>query len=352
MENNISSFLPKCMATGIGSVPHTDVSRACEIVAKNIREAPFWPQLPHFSFRENMYVQYSEGCPGVVIKEDTEKIYIDTSQNFLKELEKFYQKFLENDLKAFSISEEYAQGLRKFLKLIKGSGLETIKLIKGQVTGPISFGLTVTDEKKKSIIYHEMAADAIIKLLALKAKWLEKIFHEMLPGVPTMIFFDEPYMVSFGSAFFNFSRSQVIKYLNECIDGVAGITGIHCCGNTDWSVIIDTNVDVINFDAYSYAENLALYPREIKTFLNHGGILAWGIVPTSDAVEEETKESLVEKLEAAIELLADQGISKTTLLESAFITTSCGMGSLSVEQGEKALKLTGEVSELMKEKYF
>jgi methionine synthase II (cobalamin-independent) len=340
------------MATGVGSMPHTDVGKACEVIIKNFPEAPYWPQLPRLSFKENMYIQYSEGCPGIVMKEDAEGIYIDTSQNFFEEIGKFYQKYLDNDIDAFAISEEYAQGLRMTLELIKGSYLEGIQLIKGQITGPISFGLTVTDDQKKSIIYHEAAADVIVKLLAMKAKWLEKTFHEILPDIPAIIFFDEPYMVSFGSAFFNFSRSQVIRCLSECIEGVAGITGVHCCGNTDWSVITDTKVDVINFDAYGYAESLALYPKEIKDFLDRGGILAWGIVPTSDAIEGETVESLVKRLEAAMQLLVDQGISKPILVESAFITTSCGMGLMPVKQAERAIKLTKEVSEAMKEEYF
>lgn len=343
---------PKFMAIGIGSVPHTIAIKACEVVLKNLPEAPFWPQLPRRSFRENMYIQYSEGCPGAVIEENSEKIYLDTSKNFLKELEEFYQKFLDEDITAFAISEEYAQGLRMLLNLVRRSDHKGVKLIKGQVIGPISFGLTVTDERKRSIIYHEAAIDAAVKLLVMKAKWQEKIFQEILPGIPTMIFFDEPYMVSYGSAFFNFSREEVIKLLSECAEGVAGLTGVHCCGNTDWSVITDTKIDVINFDAYNFAESLALYPEEIHKFLDGGGMLAWGIIPTGEEIKRETEDSLVKRLEAAMQLLVDRGISKQSLVDAAFITTSCGMGSMPVDLAERALQLTGKVSGLMKDKYF
>ena len=59
-----------CLPTIIGSMPHTDPSAACRQVAHYLKDIPAWPQLPNRSFLENMYVQYSQGFPGVVIKEN------------------------------------------------------------------------------------------------------------------------------------------------------------------------------------------------------------------------------------------------------------------------------------------
>ena len=81
------------------------------------------------------------------------------------------------------------------------------------------------------------------------------------------------------------SRENIINYLNEVIDAIkleGALSGIHCCGNTDWSLLTDTKVDIINFDAYEYSEKLALYSDSIESFIKRGGKIAWGIVPSSE----------------------------------------------------------------------
>ncbi len=48
------------------------------------------------------------------------------------------------------------------------------------------------------------------------------------------------------------------------------VAGVHCCGNTDWTILIDAGVDMINFDAFEYGETIALYPDAVKGFLLQG----------------------------------------------------------------------------------
>ncbi len=62
------------------------------------------------------------------------------------------------------------------------------------------------------------------------------------------------------------------------------LAGVHCCGNTDWSVLLATQVDILNLDAYNYLEYLALFPMELREFLDRGGVVAWGIVPNNDEI--------------------------------------------------------------------
>ena len=89
-------------------------------------------------------------------------------------------------------------------------------------------------------------------------------------------------MASFGSAFFALSREKVISLLEEVFGGISGLKGVHCCGNTDWSVLLDTSADILSFDAYNYAQSLSLYPAEVKKFLDRKGTIAWGIVPNQE----------------------------------------------------------------------
>ncbi|TAK32395.1 MAG: methionine synthase [Chloroflexota bacterium] len=335
------------MATAIGSLPHVDPVEACSLVLSTLPDLPPWPQLPRRSFLENMYVQYSEGFPGVVVDTAQEKIYVDRTRDLDPALERLYLAYLENASTSWSISSSYAQGLHQFLAGSVGNPVA----LKGQVTGPISWGLSVTDQNRRAILYDEILAEALAKHLRLKAAWVEGVLRSICPQ--TIIFVDEPYMSAFGSAFVSISREQVIGLLEEVFQGIKGLKGVHCCGNTDWSVLLSTSVNILNLDAYDYAESLSLYPSDVQAFLNRDGIIAWGIVPTeAAALAGETTESLVARLEQSVGFLVDKGLPLDQILERSLITPSCGLASVSVELAEQAMRLTSHVSAAMRKKYF
>jgi methionine synthase II (cobalamin-independent) len=272
---------------------------------------------------------------------------VDTSHGFDKEFEKFYQRLEANELEPFQITENFARGLRILKDLSSEDHRKKIKYIKGQITGPITFGLALADQEGKPLFYDPTLRDILIKHLSLKARWMEKRFNELFPGTPTILFFDEPSLSSFGSAFSSLNREDVVHSLNECFDAVKGLKGIHCCGNTDWSVLLSTNLDILSFDAYGYLETLSLYPKELKAFLERGGILAWGIVPTSEDVLKEEAESLVKRFKEGVGSLSKKGIDQT-LLQRAILTPSCGTASLPIPLAEKVCQLTAEVSKRLR----
>jgi methionine synthase II (cobalamin-independent) len=335
------------ITTGIGSFPHQDEKEVFRLILKNFPEIPFWPQLPKRSFLEGMVIQYSEGFPSLKWKEKEQKVWVDTSQGFDKEIEKFYQRLEANELEPFQITENFAKGLRILKDLSSEDHRKKIKYIKGQITGPITFGLALTDQEQKPIFYDPTLRDILVKHLSLKARWMEKRFNELFPGTPTILFFDEPSLSSFGSAFSSLNREDVVHSLNECFDAVKGLKGIHCCGNTDWSVLLSMNLDILSFDAYGYLETLSLYPKELKAFLERGGILAWGIVPTSEAILKEEAEGLIKRFKEGVKTLSKKGFDPT-LLQRAIITPSCGTASLPIPLAEKVCQLTAEVSKRLR----
>jgi methionine synthase II (cobalamin-independent) len=335
---NRPQFKPRGLATAVGSMPHKSPEEACSLVLEHLPEIPAWPQLPKRSFLENMYVQFSEGFPGVIVQQD--RIYVDRSQNLDQDLERLYRAYLENDVEHYGIGPDYATGLYSFLR----SELGTATAVKGQVTGPVSFGLVVADQEQRPIIYDPVLADALAKHLRLKAAWQEKMLSAICPD--TIVFVDEPYFASLGSAFISLTPEHVVAFLEEVFRGIVGLKGIHCCGNTDWSVLLSTSVDILSFDAYNYGESLTLYPAEVKRFLERGGIIAWGIVPnTEHALAEETVSSLLHRLREIMGSLCHKGIDYDMLWEQCLVTPSCGLGSLSPEGAAKALQLLAALSQ-------
>jgi len=336
-------FRPNGLPTAIGSMPNTDPEEAYSLLVQYCPDIPVWPQLPKRSFYENMYVQFSEGFPGIVIED--ERIYVTRDGDADMTLEKLYTAYLENDIDQYPLGEKYASGFHTFLR----NSVKSPLAVKGQITGPISWALTITDENRRSIIYDDELADATAKLIRLKAAWQERELRKLAPT--TIMFIDEPYLASLGSAFVAVSNSKVVRLLEEVFEGLEGLKGIHCCGNTDWSILLNTTVDIINFDAYNYANSFILFADDIKTFLERGGIIGWGIVPVVDEDrQKETADSLCDRLKESIGRLEKKGISLDLLMERCMITPSCGLATSSVQAATDVLMLTANISQRLRKR--
>jgi methionine synthase II (cobalamin-independent) len=341
------SWEPAMMATAIGSLPHTDPEEACAVTLEHLREAPAWPQLPHRDFRENMYAQYSEGLPGVIVDMERLKVYCDTSKDLLPEIEEVYQAYLEKDLSKLAISEEYAAGLHAFVSKVEERG-QIYPVLKGQVTGPISFGLTVLDENNRPILYNDQLADAMVRVLNLKARWMEELLRGTGMAEEVLIFFDEPYLVQAGSALVSVSPERVVDSLKSCQEGLTCLTGTHCCGNTDWTLLFRAGLQVVNFDAFQYMESMALYPEELNAFLVGGGVLAWGLVANNPSLKEEEVEGLARRFEEGVELLVSRGVDRDLLWERVMFTPACGLEGVDERTAERGYALTAELASLLR----
>jgi len=136
------------------------------------------------------------------------------------------------------------------------------------------------------------------------------------------------------------SPDKIIEILNEVFEGISGLSGIHCCGNTDWPVLLKSNLDILNFDAYNYADSLSLYPREVKAFIDRGGAIAWGIIPTNiESLESETVASLKDRFEEALAPFTRHDIPYRKLLSRSLITPACGLTYSGISGAERALEL-------------
>ena len=336
-----------CRATIIGSMPHTDPKEACSLITRYLRDFPAWPQLPQRSPLENMYVQFSEGFPGVVPARES-GVCIDHNQDWARPLAELLTAYdEEKDIDKYAISPDYAAGLHAFLELKNLAPLA----VKGQVTGPITWGLTVPDETGRAILHDDNFQDAVAMFLGLKALWQEKQLKKLSKN--TIILVDEPYMAAFGAAAVPSAKERVVALLDKVFTCIKGLKGIHCCGNTDWSVLLQTKADIISFDAYHYARSLSLYPAEVKKFLGGGGAVAWGIVPNDEeSLAKESAASLQDRLEEAMAPFTRHNIDFRQLIRQGLLTPSCGLGSISSEDAaEQALKLLAELSARIRKRY-
>jgi len=344
------------LSTHLGSVPHAapgDLSaRLIELL-----DIPAWTQHPRRSFKESMYSQYTPSLPAIVVDELKEKVSVDTRGDISSALEDFYTSIIENDIDAFALQKDYAPGFFAMQDTINAHapGWNKSGWIKGQVTGPISFGLTVTDQDLRASLYNEIFADVIIKNTAMNARWQVRQLRNTRENV--LIFLDEPYLASFGSAFISLSREQVTAYLDEVFEAIhaeGAIAGVHCCANTDWGLLLSTQMDVLNLDAFGFIQNLALYPVEIREFLDRGGSICWGLIPNNEKVLDETAQSLAIRLRNGIQLVCERASARGVSIKADEFTTrsliapACGLGSTSVDIADRVFNVLNETSAILK----
>ncbi|OGX16296.1 MAG: hypothetical protein A2166_04035 [Omnitrophica WOR_2 bacterium RBG_13_41_10] len=333
----------KVLTTGLGSFPYKEPQKALELILKYTPSVPFWPQLPKRDVRERMVAQFSEHFPCIKVGRDG--IFF-SGEGKERELELFYERIIANDLDYFAISADYALGLQKFYQKLEDTNLKDAEFIKCQITGPFTFAASINDEKGVALLHDSVFRQAIIKGLTMKALWQIKLFRKFNKKI--IIFVDEPYLGCFGSAYTPINKEEVLRGLRELTQGIKSadtLIGVHCCGNTDWSLFTDvTSIDVISFDASSFLEKFLIYAEDIKKFIERRGIVCWGIVPTQEFSGKETPVLLSHKLREGIAALTKKGIAPEALLGKIFISPACGLGALDEAKAEKILRLLADTA--------
>jgi len=341
-------FKPQFKATGIGSMPLAEPDEALDLILASLPELPFWPQLMQRSPWEDMTLQFSPGLPALKIEPDLRQVLVDPEADLAEALTQFYEADLNQDWGRLGLTPETAAGFFALADRIAADkgGAERLK---GQVTGPVTFCLSVKDQTGRPVLHNPELKEAYARGLGLKGGWQVRNFPNGL--APALIFIDEPALTGFGSAFMALDKEEAVALLNataEPIHQAGGLVGIHVCGNTDWSMVLSSEVDVVNFDAADYGQGFVLYPKEIAAFLERGGVIAWGVVPTLTFTGQETPDGLAGRVESLIDQLDSQGLSRSALMDQALVTPACGLGPLDQDRARTILKLLADTSGLIR----
>lgn len=329
--------LPELLVTAVGSMPHGDRDAAVDLIFDTFSASPHAPQLSRMDLREQMWIQFTEGLPRFEIDPEEQRYWFDTSGDTTSELEEFYTAYLAvmegESADRFAIGPEYGGSILRCLERLKSSG-KKYPYFKVQVTGPLSFAMTVPDEEGKPIFYHPSFRDVAVKGMGLKAVWLIEQFQPYADNI--VVFFDEPSMSAYGSsAFMGVSETDVVESLDDVISMVVqrgGIPGVHCCGNTDWGILMKTTTRIINFDAVDYMETMGIYPQLLNDFLSKGGVLAWGAVPNTELAGEESADIVADRIRRGVEYLAGNGVDVDLLQSRVIVTPACGCAGLTVDR--------------------
>jgi hypothetical protein len=324
------------LTTAMAVMPHTDLDCALDLALS--LDVPFWPQLPRYSYYEDMYVQASEHFPGILL--DVEKRTLRFSmEKFINELEEAMAHFEEPDY--FDISEAYSEVYHRFLKL----DLADRPAIRGQLEGPISFGFNVVDQDNRPVLFDDTVRPFIIEFLArrinVQLSKLKKINQN------AFMFIDEPGLQFVFSAMSGYSDVVARRDMETFFSLIERPRGVHLCGNPDWDFLLGLDLDILSLDVYSNGEVFVSYASSIKKFLERGGMLVWGIVPTNlEPFEKENIDSLENRLMEMWTLLDKKGIDRNFLMSHSMLSpATCCLVNPDIEKTvEKAFATVIELS--------
>jgi hypothetical protein len=335
---------PHSRATGVGALPHTDPVLACDDVLSLFPEFPYIPTLPDRSQLESIVFNDSEQLPGRVIRED--RLLFDSTKDQTAAMEKVYIDFVEGNFGDYGLHRDYASA---FIEMM-GRKIPSAQVLKCQVTGPVTFGMQVVDANKRPIYYDSQMADVLSKMIALKARWCEQEMQKNTGIAETLVVLNEPYLASLGSSVVPLDMETIRSGWSDIDSLVQRGLGVHCCSNTDWEFVVSLKPSVISMDAYATAKEFLLYADTLISYMEHGGVIAWGIVPAEHKIfATETVDSLYQKYLAIRTQLCSRMPEKLFDAQS-LITPSCGIRFADRDGSLAIMGAAAEISRRIREK--
>jgi methionine synthase II (cobalamin-independent) len=308
--------------TSIGSLPHRDADSASAFILRHHPGLPAAPQLPRRSPFEGMVAQAARGIPGVTVAPDgTLEVDVDVLDPAAPTRPTF--------------DGASHAGLLAFLSLAAGR-TEPVKL---QLTGPITLGLALVEAGADAEVAFPVAAAAV------RAEGAALLAHcrRRLPEAPFLVFLDEPGLVRVADGGLGIEPEATVDVLSSALAVLEeeAITGVHCCGPTDWrlasaagATVLSMPVDLTSAMASSTALN---------GHLDRGGWIAWGVVPTHEPLGTDP-DRLWRRLSSVWCELVQAGCDPIQLRTQALVTPACGLAGHGVSQAARALRLATTVA--------
>jgi hypothetical protein len=329
--------------TAMAVMPHKVVDRALDLALT--MDIPFWPQLPHVSYTEDMYVQAAEHFPGILLDMGNKTLRF-SMEKFIIEFEETMAHFDEPEY--FDISKEYSVVYHRFLEM----DLSDRPAIRGQLEGPISFGLNVLDQDKRPILFNDTIRPFMFEFMSRRINvQLERL---MKLNSNAFMFVDEPGLQFLFSALSGYDSTKAKNEMEQFFAMIQRPRGVHLCGNPDWDFLLGLDLDILSLDIYQNGEVFSSYSESLKRFLDRGGVIAWGIVPTNfEPFEIENINTLEARLIEVWNLLANKGLDREFLISRSLISpaTCCLVNPDGEKTVEKAFGVVKELSRRLQDRY-
>jgi hypothetical protein len=307
------------IATGIGSLPHTDPVQAAEVVLRSLPDLPAAPQLPGRDPREGMLAQWLGALPEVTVAPDG-SFAVDGTSNIAPEC---------------AFTQASHAGLLAFLDVAAAREKPPAR-VKAQMTGPLTLGTALVAAGMVPTRAFRRAAE----VARLWAVGVEELVSSRLPGTGLLLFFDEPALVQWRRDRGLLDRESAVDVLSGALAAADCTTGVHVCGDGDLGLALEAGPEVIGIEV---SDDLMRDSVAIARFLDGDGWIAWGAVPTDRPVGEAADPHWRRLAHVWCDLTR-RGCDPVPLRTRGMITPACGLAGYGASQAERVLGVARELA--------
>jgi hypothetical protein len=339
--NNTSSAVPAAWfvgagaVCGIGSLPFLAVAPALEFIARRCPDVPFWPQLRRMSPREAMLPQtFGANMRLLSAMRDEHGFGISAAR-----AGKFFDALERSDA---ALDPACASGFYAFVEACRCGAFPAARAVKGQLMGPITVACSISADATLFIDnpgFRAGIADYVVRL----ARWQVDALLKCSSAV--LLLLDEAYL---GVALRQVParRDAIVETLKSVILRVRRpgvLVGIHCCDEVPLSIVNEINADLFSFDA-SHGGAAFAADLDARRFVEGGGHVAWGWIPTLDDLSGVHPDDVVAGWkQAALQLgESDEGVERVR--SRSLVTAACGLAGSSIATCERSFELAAQIS--------
>lgn len=318
------------LATACGSLPHDDVHEAVELLLDTIPGLPAAPSLPNHDPAEGMLGQAAWGMTGVRVRPDGG---------------------LDADPDAVD-AEAIGDGADDLPGAAFGSTLAFLDRlaarrwsgpVKLQHTGPVTLGVALV----AAGVAPRRAFPAAGLAATRRARALVAAARQRLPRSALVVVVDEPSLAAATLGDAPIGVEESIDLVSGALAAVEAdaVSGLHCCAPADWGAVLRAGPQVLSLPVEVAS---SLRAPDVGPFLERGGWVAWGAVPTGGPlgpVDGGGVTRLWRALAARWHVLADGGVDPVLLRRRALVTPACGLARHDEAQAALALHLTAALGE-------
>ena len=329
-------FVAAGAVTGISSLPLTSIASAIRSIAEFSPEVPFWPQLPQLSKQESIVGQ------GLAVVEDLIEPRNEGYGYQVKEgrldsvLEILHRSSGE-------LTPRNAAGFIAFEEALSSGLFRSAVVVKGQIEGPITLSAYLFHQGRPFLSDPALFAAIAFHVSQIICWQIDRLKSI---GLPVLLFVDEPALcleAPLSNAVSEEERLNALAITLEDARLRGAYAGLHCCAARPFERMCRAKPDIISFDAH---EGLDLFFANWHAldFVNQGGTVAYGIVPTRPGLNASDSASIFVRWLKAASLAGDP----QKFAQRAMITSTCGLGLLDTSSVGESFSVAHSVSKLIR----
>jgi hypothetical protein len=339
-QTRAAASIPASLAgavTGIGSLPFAAADEAIRTVAAFCPEVPFWPQLPRRSEREGVIGQGLGVLEGLVEPRVAGYGYQVKAGKIDRVVDALHNS-------SGCLAAANGAGFAAFEESLTRGTFGPCQAVKGQIEGPITLA-SYLFYRDRPFLAEAALFNAVAFHIAQMVYW--QINRLRAFGHPVLLFVDEPALCLDDAVVLGIPQERRLNALSAIFEDVrarGAFGGLHCCAARPFDRMCAVGPDILSFDAHQGLEQF-FSDKQARSFINSGGWVAYGMIPTSTAVHSLQSASIFGRWLACAAMTGDP----RSIARRAIVTATCGLGLLDASCVPRSFQLAREVGRLIEQ---